>query len=307
MLGWLLICSLVNGNPNSFFGQYYRYQGLITMVGYLGWYWLVAKLNRNKILEKLGTIMTVGASLVTLLIFFQKFAGADGRVAGFLGNPNFAGGYLALTSPFINNWWLLGIIGGGIWLTGSRSALIAFGMIIAVKLWQRVLNRRLLVLAGVFCLISGILIYPKREVSSFDQRGVIWQRGIEAIAKKPVFGWGVENFEVAFGSTLKQNDFDLKNIRVDKAHNEWLEMGVAGGVPAMVIYAWLCAEALLRLYRARQVNALLCLVGFLFISAVNVVNINEYLFFYLAVGISSLSTQRDTTGRARASRAPTLR
>lgn len=47
----------------------------------------------------------------------------------------------------------------------------------------------------------------------------------------------MEQFEKAFVSVLAPSDFNLKNIRVDKAHNELLEIGVAEGV--LGVASWL--------------------------------------------------------------------
>ncbi len=294
LMGWLIVSSLFQGNLNSWFGQYYRYQGIVTLLGYIGWYWLVKKSFYQLNPMVFCRIMSVGGLLQALFIISQRFFLSELRLAGNLGNPNFAGGYLALVAAFINNWIILGMIGLATWLTGSRSALIAFVLVIMVKLWQRVKSKKVfLTLLGCISVVV-VIGFPHRAESVFDRREIIWQKSIEAILARPVLGWGVENFVVAFNSRLKPNEFDLAKIRVDKAHNELLEIGVAGGVPAMALYLILLVVAIRGLWRNHQYQlysqALLCLVTFVLVSSLNVVNITEYLFFYLVLGITACST-----------------
>lgn len=131
-----------------------------------------------------------------------------------------------------------------------------------------------------------MLLLPQRQASSFDSRNIIWAKGIEAGSTKPILGWGLENFELAFKSTLKPAEFDLKNIRVDKAHNEFLEIFVNSGAVGLTLYIGLVILALIRLRYNHQV--MLGLIGYLIVASLNVVNINEYLFFYLALGLSNI-------------------
>jgi O-antigen ligase len=111
-----------------------------------------------------------------------------------------------------------------------------------------------------------------------------------AISQKPIFGWGVENFSIAFQSVLKDNEFDLKNIRVDKAHNEFLEVATTGGIVAFLIYLliWflIVKNLWLRKNEPGMENNLIGLAAFFIIANLNVMSIAEYLFFYFIAGIS---------------------
>ena len=289
---WLGITSLLGVDfKNSFFGQYYRYQGLITLFAYLEIYWIVSKskfdLSLNKIISISGAINSTYIIGQYLLINFwhQDVYNFYGRMTANLGNPNFAGAFIALASAFNSNWWLEILYLLAIWLTGSRSALLGFGLILAGKIFFKIKSRKIKIglMAGT---VLGLLIFfPQRQMSDFDNRLTIWQKGAEAVLIRPVFGWGVENFSVAFQSRLTNLDFDLKNIRVDKAHNEFLEMAVAGGIPALIIYIAILVTLWNGIIKTRNITLGLCLAGFMVISFLNVMNVNSYLFFYLIAGL----------------------
>lgn len=69
-------------------------------------------------------------------------------------------------------------------------------------------------------------------------RGYIWARAIPAIVKSPIWGYGPDNFVMAY----PQNDYVGKyyyskdsNMVIDKAHNGYLQMMVQNGIPALVL------------------------------------------------------------------------
>lgn len=302
LFGILLISSFLSDISKSFFGQYYRYQGLITNFVYLEFVWLVSRFCsiREINLNKISRLIFLGGLAVSVLILIEGvlFFGLgisiynyNGRLAGFMGNPNFAGGFLAMGFAFAEQYlYLWPVFFVAILLTGSRSALIGFLAITFLIILRLIKNKRLIVLLIILMVLGGVMFYPKREISSFDDRTVIYKKAFEAFKEKPFLGWGLENFDTAFQSVLTDKDFDFKNIRVDKAHNEILEVLVSGGVFALIVYLLIIGTTFIRLWKNREDNFvranLYALIGFLIISQLNVLNINEYLFFYLAVGVA---------------------
>ncbi len=74
--------------------------------------------------------------------------------------------------------------------------------------------------------------------SEFENRVLAWQSAAESFASHPVFGFGWENFNLAFQAhynpVLLTNTFD--ETYWDKPHNVLIEYGVTGGVVGLLAY-----------------------------------------------------------------------
>jgi hypothetical protein len=294
---FLAFSSLLNGNQSqSWFGQFYRYQGLITLLAGIEFVFLVSKIDFKpkltaKLISSFGFVnsLIIFGQYVLINWFNQPVYSFFDRMTANLGNPNFAGGFIALAAAYSSPV-LWPIYFGAIILTQSRSALIAFGVVCLLKSFVYLKNK-FFKIAIIFFSIGLVLIaLPYRQKSDFEDRQVIWPKALMAISQKPIFGWGVENFSIAFQSVLKDNEFDLKNIRVDKAHNEFLEVATTGGIVAFLIYLliWflIVKNLWLRKNEPGMENNLIGLAAFFIIANLNVMSIAEYLFFYFIAGIS---------------------
>lgn len=287
----------------SFFGQYFRYQGILTYFSYFSFFLLFSSSLFPK--EQLAKIISLGGTLVAVYLIIEFFLlnilklpiyHYNLRLAANFGNPNFAAGFLALSFPFmvfypfigiplLLSWFIFFI---GLLLTGSLSGLLAF-FIVSVLVLRIKYPEKTFLLLLVFLPAMAFLIFSLtlRPASSFDNRLIIWQKAVIAFSKKPILGYGIENFEPAFISSLSPADFDLKRIRVDKAHNEILEIAVTSGIIGLAVYFLILKEVVFSLWKNRKSlwvkTNLLCLIAFFSLSLLNVLNINEYLFFYLII------------------------
>lgn len=304
-LGYFILTSIVNNPvPTVILGNYYRYQGIMTWIGY-GIFVAILTVIRFEETRLVGVIKF--SSLLSATIVIAQGIGwwilklpiynYNGRMAGLFGNPIFAAGFLAISWVFWGfyrdnkRWinyaaWAMFLV--AILMTASRSGLLVF-LIMTLVPNLRLVNMKSIWLGVVLAIIGTVAVwqFSIRDQSSFDQRNMIWGKALIAFGQKPLFGWGLENFDNAFKSTLTNSDFDLKNIRVDKAHNELLENLVDGGIIGFCLYIGLIAMTMAGLWKKRQekwsaVNLTL-LISFMVLSSVNVVSVTEYLFFYLAV------------------------
>jgi O-antigen ligase len=57
----------------------------------------------------------------------------------------------------------------------------------------------------------------------------------QGFKEKPVFGWGQENFNYVFNKYYNPAMFDQEQW-FDRAHNEFLDWLIAGGLPAFFLY-----------------------------------------------------------------------
>lgn len=283
---WLLMyvvvniaSGLVNSTSNlSLYGQYYRYEGIVTLLGLVAIYWLSS--TEKNVKDGDWSKIFTGAVLVTTTSMLLRLT-AD-RWSGNLGNPNFAGEYLALVGAGTSLVWSA-VSFGAIYFTGSRTAILA-----AIGIWllKNTKHKWQTVAVVILGLVGVVTISSNRQVSHFDNRIIIWQKSMEAASSRPILGWGRENFADAFQSTLQPNDFDLKSIRVDKAHNEWLEALVTTGVLGLITYLGMFATAVDAALQKKRLASLpgLVIAGYLIMSFFNVFNINSYVVIFWALG-----------------------
>lgn len=307
------IGSVINGFPSqSLWGQYFRYQGLLTLYCYglflILFAYLLKTEKNQKIIQK---IITFSHLFLLALILLQGIAvhlfqfpiyTYNERITGFLGNPNFIAAYLALSFPYSffflqslnikNGRYYLMIFSilcfVAIILTGSRSGLLGYLAILFIIFIEKSKKYLALLLIPVALILT--LVLSTRDFNSQDNRLLIWQRGLSAFIQKPLLGWGVENFETAISHQYTASDINLRNIRVDKAHNEFLEVLVAGGLLGFACYLALIIFTLMNLWRHHNQpwpkTNLYALIIYLIICQLNVLNLTSYLFFYLIIAAS---------------------
>ena len=70
----------------------------------------------------------------------------------------------------------------------------------------------------------------------------IWKRGLGYMAQRPLFGVGVDQFDVAEGtlSSLAERQVGLK---WSAAHNSYVQIGAEVGLPALLVFTWMLVSA----------------------------------------------------------------
>ncbi|KKU75872.1 MAG: hypothetical protein UY01_C0002G0015 [Candidatus Nomurabacteria bacterium GW2011_GWB1_47_6] len=131
---------------------------------------------------------------------------------------------------------------------------IILGIVVALAARLIYAQRKILKIIGL-CIVAGSIAgylfffaaiqKPETAFQEFfkEQAGgnrlVFWEIARKAIADRPVFGWGLENFSVPF-----HRNFDPALIRVaessepwtDRAHNIFYDMAVAGGYTGLILF-----------------------------------------------------------------------
>lgn len=284
----------------SFLGNYWRGQGLFTLLHYLMLYILVSNsgdfgLSLKDIFLPLvasGVLVSLGAVFQFVLIWTGGETPPlqylfNGRYHVVFGNPNFFGAFLALLVPVVSwyfittkkKYWLIAgaIMLFGIVLSGSKGALIGavFGCI--AVLGKRTINIIKVIMIIILCVV---FLYSNNRESVYESRTAIWESGIRAFAQKPILGWGMENFDDAYKLGVKDNW--LSEIYVDKAHNEIIEVMVAGGIVGLAFYLLL----LVNFFKRAQLLLKGVMVSFILISFTNVISVTSYLFFWILLGLA---------------------
>ncbi len=157
-------------------------------------------------------------------------------------NKNIAGhslvaiGLLCLLLSKRLSWFIIPVLitGTAVYLTGSRTALIAFIAGIIWRLWFIGLKKQFLII--IFCISISLLglivcLYPEylSKLGIFEQSGIsrqsIWHVALNQIREYP-FGGNMENYSDVYLRFYPQNKLN----QVNHAHNFWLQMGVQFGV-----------------------------------------------------------------------------
>lgn len=104
------------------------------------------------------------------------------------------------------------------------------------------------------------------QVSSVEKRLLTWQIALKALKDKPVFGWGMENFQVAFN---KHYDYriGLDEPWFDRVHNQSLQYLADGGIFLFSLYLlWLFSVFYLIFKIFKKKKLLAGILGSIFVA-----------------------------------------
>ena len=146
-------------------------------------------------------------------------------------------------------------------------------------------------------------IEPRISIDLFltDSRFSAWRISAKAIAENPIFGYGPENFNIAFD---KYYDPKLPKMApsseilvpigwYDRAHNFLFDISIAAGIPALIIYLGLFASIFWALQKIKHnSNTLIChgvqtaLIAYLTANFFSFDIFSTYLVSFLLIGYS---------------------
>lgn len=124
------------------------------------------------------------------------------------------------------------------------------------------IKRRYIGYAGTFLLAIVVIIgiikvtnpassLHSRFITESGNRPTDWAAAVSGIHDRPVLGWGKENYRIVFQKYFDPHILDASrgtegwNLH---AHNVFLEVGVEGGIPAMVLYVGTLGAFFVSLY-----------------------------------------------------------
>jgi O-antigen ligase len=260
-LGLLTLSSLFGIHPvESIVGGGYRHQGVLFFLTIF----LIAQTVRlltPGAKRLLGTVLAAGSIVESAYVLWQRYSLPQERPLGTLGEPNATAGYLA-----IGIYWLLhgsfhwavkvlalSLLIAGIVATESRIGLGAatiifgaYGWSLRADLLRRNYLRAATVLfwAMIVALSSAVVflayIFATRPTSLYESRPLFWRMAIDAIEKRPWFGYGAESSETVFVQVFEQNMIHLWGFVVERSHNLFLDVAMWGGLIGLGIFiAWI--------------------------------------------------------------------
>ncbi|WP_053367491.1 O-antigen ligase family protein [Bacillus sp. FJAT-27245] len=84
-------------------------------------------------------------------------------------------------------------------------------------------------------------------------RFIIWKKSLPLIKEYFWFGSGPDTFEYAYPNNDVESKEFFGEVIVDKAHNEYLQIAITMGVPALLVYLGLVGIILVRAFKAARV------------------------------------------------------
>lgn len=264
----------------SFWGSYYRLQGLFTFLHY----WLLFALIFIFFEKRHVSLVVKGFMLSGFLValfgviqwFFPSLSGFWdvefflGRIFSTLGHPNFLGAFLVFNFPLYLNeifqnkgiarW--ISIFGMlilllALFLTLSRAAILGTmiaGFVFLFLMARHLRIKKILILSFLIPLIILIPLAHRfylqdENARSVNTRLAIWPAVIQQISDYPWLGSGPETFSLTFPRYAPAELLYLENFdqAADRAHNEILDLAVSIGIPGTLLYLlfltgvlWLC-------------------------------------------------------------------
>ena len=149
--------------------------------------------------------------------------------------------------------------------------LLATGLVVLTKISENFKSRtKIIVLSGIIMLISGVVMYfgtlqvlfKQSDHYALQRIGHIslqdqttadrlenWRIALDAASQHPLLGWGQENYAIAFTEHYRAGVMDNADIWFDRAHNAYLDVLIAAGIPGLVLYCLILSLALVLVLR----------------------------------------------------------
>ena len=153
---------------------------------------------------------------------------------------------------------------------------------------------------GTIGRLASISLSDTTSVSRFKY---IWPTAIKGAAERPVAGWGQENFSYVFNEHYQPGMWNQEQW-FDRAHNQFLDWMIAGGVPAFLLYVSLFALLAAAVIRSRELSApqQAALLGLLAAYAFNNLfvfdNLTSSLYFFALLAFAHGLSRRELPGRS---------
>jgi O-antigen ligase len=169
-------------------------------------------------------------------------------IGGFLGLRGLAAKVTAITA--------VGVMAVGIFITMSRTSVVALAAMLLVFLWR--FRIRFSVLVVVAVLLGAVALMPETfyermtsSVSGKDTTGSgrldIWAAGVRALSDHWAIGAGLDNFKATYGRFVTLGGQDKAKV----AHNTYLGVWVELGIPGLALMVVALASNLVLAARLR--------------------------------------------------------
>jgi len=91
------------------------------------------------------------------------------------------------------------------------------------------------------------VVEPADPQAGFRQRSYLWSHTIALLLRRPLLGYGPETFALVFPQSWDEERtllFGASPVRIDKAHNETLDMAMSVGALGVAAFGWVLVSTL---------------------------------------------------------------
>lgn len=159
-------------------------------------------------------------------------------------------------------------------------------------------------LFSIFIDLSNLAKKDYSEYLGGAYRVYVWGKVIQLILMRPIFGFGLDTMYIAmemyFREAITQDFGKYKNW--DKAHNEYLNIGVSSGIFALFAYVFFLFLVLKKGFRRMTGNPayvpfLAAIIGYLVQAFFNIQVVMVYYVFFAYLGLvtSDKALEEDTS------------
>ncbi|HVA97141.1 MAG TPA: O-antigen ligase family protein [Candidatus Acidoferrales bacterium] len=281
--------------PFMFFGDPTRLQGILLL-----WHLMLFSLIASRFeFKKLSYYWYAG--LLLLIVILSLFIGnQNGRAVATLGEPNALAAFTIFLWPFLffSNlkktkfkiiMRIFSIICTLIiiFLSGSRSGFLAFGMQIIFYLLWFVGNcspKKVIAITTFFVAVT--YSFPFFDMGLYENRAEVWRTAVQTGIQQPLLGSGFGNMEISLNKTIHGIHNTLVGYSVDSAHNILLDWWVQGGVLGLGILAVFLVFAIKNYSSQKRGFELLLLFGIFTTLSFNPASVVSLIAFWWLIGRS---------------------
>ncbi|SNY27352.1 putative inorganic carbon (hco3(-)) transporter [Orenia metallireducens] len=176
----------------------------------------------------------------------------------------------------------------------KRFVLIMLVFII-ITLFFNYINQGYLLNRFISIFLDGkaLLWGNEQEVNSAGSyRMLIYKTSVPLLFKHPWFGQGLDTFHKVYPQEIYQNFTGNKNIILDKAHCEYLQLGITVGIPALIAYLWFLFRVIKFNLKSVSVKdkyhlaLLIAVLGYLIQATFNISVVSVAPVFWVLMGLS---------------------
>lgn len=297
--------ALIGIDPiKSFWGNYYRNDGLFNLLHLVGLFFFLSLFWRVSWQKPIVTVFAIGCIGNAVFALIVGVVNNHLPLIGSFGHANFLAGYLAVTAPFVlwririsaATWkkalWTAGfcLVSIALGLTFSVGGLVGLSVVgLTIILGHRgISHKKIFFVLIVLAVLAACGFFIKESTrSSFnpESRNRIVARALIASTARPLTGWGWSNFDYAFDQTPWP--IKLQHDRyIDKAHSQLLEILVTTGIIGLLVYLGIIGRVVWRFAREREISIFLfaAFAAYIIHTQTNVFSISEELIFWIIAG-----------------------
>jgi O-antigen ligase len=277
----------------SFFGNVFRMQGI-----FLLWLLLIfSVLSANISLKQISWIIYGIILLSELVALLFLPLNASQRYVGTLGEPNALGAFAIFVWPFsffaikkfgtkekVGMFFILLIVSAILFLSNSRSAMIAFGIqLLCIFLYKyKITMAKIVLVCGLCYLVS--YAFPFFEHNIYENRVDIWQSAVFAGFSHPFLGFGFGNMEIVLHKAAAHLGLPIQYYYIDSSHNIFLDWWVQGGIVGIIVLPGLIYLTFKKFIKEKNIREFVLLSGIVTALSFNPASIVGLIGFWWLIG-----------------------